>query len=144
MFNNALGLQDDDDRVSSLLLASLLLFGRSSARMALDWVRAVGSTGSLISSWTSAGVRGVSIVAFLREKAVLGGVIIIVSRKRIRRSWRTIECINGSLIILIFDLVMYVRTVLMRAVRVALIKEMAISLHVSNFRVRKRRLRYKF
>jgi len=91
MFNNALGLQDDDDRVSSLLLASLLLFGRSSARMALDWVRAVGSTGSLISSWTSAGVRGVSIVVFLREKAVLGGVIIIVSRKRIRRRWRTIE-----------------------------------------------------
>ena len=35
---------------------------RSSSRMARDWTSAVGSTGSLISSWTWRGVRGVSML----------------------------------------------------------------------------------
>lgn len=35
---------------------------RSSVRMARDWDRAVGSTGSLISSWRSVGVRRFSMV----------------------------------------------------------------------------------
>ena len=60
MVSNALGLQEEEERESSFVSEEVL--GRSSERMALDWVSAVGSTGSLISSWTSAGVRGVSMV----------------------------------------------------------------------------------
>lgn len=94
MVNSALGLQDDDDRESSDSL--LLALGRSSARIALDCVSAVGSTGSLISSCKSAGVRGVSMVLedddFGVEREMLG--VIMMSRKRMnfwRRWWRTMN-----------------------------------------------------
>ncbi len=60
MVRRALGSQEEEERESSVEVVEVE--GRSSERMALDWVRAVGSTGSLISSWTSAGVRGVSMV----------------------------------------------------------------------------------
>lgn len=80
MDRSALGLHCEEDNESSaallpLLLPLLLLLGRSSARMALAWVSAVGSTGSLISSCTSAGVLGVSMllleVVTVVEKEVL-------------------------------------------------------------------------
>lgn len=44
------------------LLLSSSAAARSSSRMARDWTSAVGSTGSLISSWTWRGVRGVSML----------------------------------------------------------------------------------
>ena len=78
MDRSALGLHCEEDNESSaalLPLLLLLLLGRSSARMALAWVSAVGSTGSLISSCTSAGVLGVSMllleVVTVVEKEVL-------------------------------------------------------------------------
>ena len=76
MDRSALGLHCEEDNESSAALLPLLLLGRSSARMALAWVSAVGSTGSLISSWTSDGVLGVSMllleVVTVVEKDVLG------------------------------------------------------------------------
>mmetsp|Transcript_334 Transcript_334/g.450 ORF Transcript_334/g.450 Transcript_334/m.450 type:complete len:101 (+) Transcript_334:2008-2310(+) len=84
---SALGLQEEEERESSLLVEEEL--GRSSERMALDWVSAVGSTGSLISSEMSADVRGVSMVEdeeFMEKELI--GVVVIVSRKR---RWRIIE-----------------------------------------------------
>src|SRR6056300_1964283 len=76
MDRSALGLHCEEDNESSaallpLLLPLLLLLGRSSARMALDWVSAVGSTGSLISSCTSAGVLGVSMLLLLEVVTVV-------------------------------------------------------------------------
>ena len=75
MDRSALGLHCEEDNESSaallpLLLPLLLLLGRSSARMALAWVSAVGSTGSLISSCTSAGVLGVSMLLLLLLEVV--------------------------------------------------------------------------
>ena len=81
---SALGLQEEEERESSLLVEEL---GRSSERMALDWVSAVGSTGSLISSEMSADVLGVSMVDFeFMEKELIG--VVTMSRKR---RWRIIE-----------------------------------------------------
>mmetsp|Transcript_876 Transcript_876/g.1420 ORF Transcript_876/g.1420 Transcript_876/m.1420 type:complete len:100 (+) Transcript_876:2016-2315(+) len=82
---SALGLQEEEERESSDVEEEL---GRSSERMALDWVSAVGSTGSLISSEMSADVRGVSMVEDeeFMEKELIG--VVIVSRKR---RWRIIE-----------------------------------------------------
>eukprot|EP00984_Skeletonema_dohrnii_P017762 scaffold8159_cov64-Skeletonema_dohrnii-CCMP3373.AAC.1 len=81
---SALGLQEEEERESS----DVEELGRSSERMALDWVSAVGSTGSLISSDTSADVRGVSMVdEEFMEKELIGGVVTM-SRKR---RWRIIE-----------------------------------------------------
>ena len=86
---SALGLQEEEERESSLLVEEL---GRSSERMALDWVSAVGSTGSLISSEMSADVRGVSMVEDeeFMEKELIG--VVIVSRKRIRRIIEHTSC----------------------------------------------------
>eukprot|EP00984_Skeletonema_dohrnii_P017766 scaffold8160_cov144-Skeletonema_dohrnii-CCMP3373.AAC.4 len=83
---SALGLQEEEERESSDVEEEL---GRSSERMALDWVSAVGSTGSLISSDTSADVRGVSMVdEEFMEKELIGGGVVMMSRKR---RWRIIE-----------------------------------------------------
>ena len=78
-------MQEEEERESSLLVEEEL--GRSSERMALDWVSAVGSTGSLFSSEMSADVRGVSMVDFeFMEKELIG--VVTMSRKR---RWRIIE-----------------------------------------------------
>ena len=89
MVSNALGLQEDEERESSFVSEEVL--GRSSERMALDWVSAVGSTGSLISSCTSAGVRGVSMIDDdEEEKDLIGGG----SNVKIMRIWRTLKAIE--------------------------------------------------
>lgn len=83
---SALGLHCEEDNESSAALLPLLLLGRSSARMALAWVSAVGSTGSLISSCTSAGVLGVSMLEVVTvEKEVLGETMESSTRRLLDR-----------------------------------------------------------
>ena len=56
--------------------------GRNSVRIAFAWEKAVGSTGSFISNWTSLGVRLVSNICFkflFGEEVVVGvevGVVV--------------------------------------------------------------------
>lgn len=91
MVSNALGLQEEEERESSFVSE----LGRSSERMAFDWVSAVGSTGSLISSWTSAGVLGVSMIE--EDDDVGEGVkelIIGGSNVKIMRIWRRVRAIE--------------------------------------------------
>ena len=88
MVSNALGLQEEEERESSFVSE----LGRSSERMALDWVSAVGSTGSLISSWTSAGVLGVSMIA--EEDEGVKELIIGSSNVKVMRIWRRLRAIE--------------------------------------------------
>ena len=91
MDRSALGLHCEEDNESSVALLPLLLLlsllGRSSARMALAWVSAVGSTGSLISSCTSDGVLGVSMleVVTVVEKEVLDETMMESMRRLLER-----------------------------------------------------------
>ncbi len=89
MDRSALGLHCEEDNESSAallpLLLPLLLLGRSSARMALAWVSAVGSTGSLISSCTSAGVLGVSMLLLLEVVTVVEKEVIDETMESMRR-----------------------------------------------------------
>ena len=90
MVSNALGLHEEEERESSFVSE----LGRSSERMALDWVSAVGSTGSLISSWTSAGVLGVSMIEEDVEEEGVKELIIGGSNVNIMRIWRRLRAIE--------------------------------------------------
>ena len=50
--------------------------GRNSVRIAFAWEKAVGSTGSFISDWTSSGVRLVSNIFGEEVVVVVVGVVV--------------------------------------------------------------------